>query len=60
MAKRADVPDITLNNGVKMPQLGLGVWQTTNEQAEALVRFALAEAGYRHIDTAKAYGNEVK
>ena len=58
MAKRADVPDITLNNGVKMPQLGLGVWQTTNEQAEALVRFALAEAGYRHIDTAKAYGNE--
>ena len=58
MAKRADVPDITLNNGVKMPQLGLGVWQTTNEQAEASVRFALAEAGYRHIDTAKAYGNE--
>ncbi|MFU0804673.1 MAG: Aldo/keto reductase [Pseudoclavibacter caeni] len=58
MATRADVPDITLNNGVKMPQLGLGVWQAPVDEAEAAVRFALADAGYRHIDTARIYGNE--
>ncbi len=34
------------------------MWQATDEQAEAMVRFAVGEAGYRHIDTAAAYGNE--
>ncbi|HET6924710.1 MAG TPA: aldo/keto reductase [Candidatus Saccharimonadales bacterium] len=53
----ADQPYVTLNNGVKMPQLGLGVWQASNDEAEAAVRWAL-EAGYRLIDTAAAYGNE--
>lgn len=50
--------NITLNNGVQMPQLGFGVWQVPNETAEATVEHALA-AGYRSIDTAMIYGNEV-
>ena len=52
------VPTVTLNNGTTIPQLGLGVWQADDAETEAAVRFALAEAGYRHIDTAAAYGNE--
>lgn len=48
---------ITLNNGVKMPMLGYGVYQTPPEETEACVAQAL-EAGYRLIDTAQAYGNE--
>ncbi|KEO83831.1 aldo/keto reductase [Tumebacillus flagellatus] len=48
----------TLNNGVKMPWLGLGVWKVTEEgQVEKAVLSAL-EAGYRSIDTAAIYGNE--
>jgi len=49
--------ELTLNNGVTMPALGLGVFQSTPEQTTAAVEAALA-AGYRHIDTAAAYGNE--
>ena len=48
---------ITLNNGVEMPALGLGVFQTPPDETRAAVDAALA-AGYRHIDTAAAYGNE--
>ncbi|MFC7725497.1 aldo/keto reductase [Nocardioides sp. GCM10028917] len=48
---------LTLNNGVEMPALGLGVFQTPPEETRAAVQAAL-EAGYRHIDTAAAYGNE--
>lgn len=51
------VPPITLNNGVEMPQLGFGVWQVPDAEAETAVATAL-EAGYRSIDTAAAYGNE--
>ena len=51
-------PEITLNSGTTIPQVGLGVWQATDEQTEHIVRFAIDEAGYRHIDTAAAYGNE--
>ncbi|MCL6445209.1 MAG: aldo/keto reductase [Alicyclobacillus sp.] len=48
----------TLNNGQKMPWLGLGVWKTKNgEEVENAVRYAL-NAGYRHIDTATLYANE--
>jgi diketogulonate reductase-like aldo/keto reductase len=50
-------PALTLNNGVTMPALGLGVFQSPPEQTAAAVRAALT-AGYRHIDTAAAYGNE--
>ena len=48
---------ITLNNGVKMPQLGYGVYQTPPEQTEECVLNAI-KAGYRSIDTAQAYNNE--
>jgi diketogulonate reductase-like aldo/keto reductase len=53
----ADVSTLTLNNGVKMPALGLGVFQTPAEETRAAVEAALS-AGYRHIDTAASYGNE--
>jgi diketogulonate reductase-like aldo/keto reductase len=48
---------ITLNNGVTMPAIGLGVFQTPPEETHTAVETALA-AGYRHIDTAAAYFNE--
>ncbi len=51
------VPPIILNNGVEMPQLGFGVWQVPDDEAETAVTAAL-EAGYRSIDTAAAYENE--
>lgn len=51
-------PDVTLNSGTTIPQLGLGVWQAAGDETEHAVRYALDEAGYRHIDTAAAYGNE--
>ncbi|GAA3159379.1 MULTISPECIES: aldo/keto reductase [Streptomyces] len=53
----SQVPTITLNNGVTMPQLGFGVWQVPDDEATAAVGHAL-EAGYRSIDTAAIYGNE--
>lgn len=48
---------VTLNNGVKMPLLGYGVYQVSNDECERCVRDAL-DVGYRSIDTAQAYGNE--
>ena len=51
------VPKVTLNNGVTVPQLGFGVFQVPQGQSQQVVEDAL-EAGYRHIDTAAAYGNE--
>ncbi len=49
---------ITLNNGVKMPAVGFGVFRITDEtECEEAVLKAI-QAGYRHIDTASAYGNE--
>ncbi|MEN2741600.1 aldo/keto reductase [Microbacterium sp. X-17] len=49
--------ELTLNNGVTMPALGLGVFQSPPEETTQAVEAALA-IGYRHIDTAAAYGNE--
>ncbi|WP_308405283.1 aldo/keto reductase [Streptomyces rugosispiralis] len=51
------IPFITLNNGIRMPQLGFGVWQIPDDEAQIAVRNAL-DAGYRSIDTAAIYGNE--
>jgi diketogulonate reductase-like aldo/keto reductase len=48
---------LELNNGVTLPALGLGVFQTPPHETRDAVRAAL-DAGYRHIDTAAAYGNE--
>lgn len=53
----SNVPTITLNNGVPMPQLGFGVWQVPDDEATAAVATAL-ETGYRSIDTAAIYENE--
>jgi diketogulonate reductase-like aldo/keto reductase len=53
----ATAPSVTLNNGVELPVLGLGVFQTPPDETRDAVRAAL-DAGYRHIDTAAAYGNE--
>ncbi|KAH8388449.1 hypothetical protein KR093_006568 [Drosophila rubida] len=47
----------TLNNGEKMPIIGIGTWQASDEEIETAIDAAL-EAGYRHIDTAPVYGNE--
>lgn len=55
----AEIPSITLNNGVDMPQVGLGVFQVPSEQTRTAVTSAL-EAGYRSIDTAAVYGNEAE
>jgi 2,5-diketo-D-gluconate reductase A len=52
-----DVPTITLNNGVEIPQLGFGVFQIPPEETKQATLTAL-EVGYRHIDTAEMYGNE--
>ncbi|CAJ1191690.1 oxidoreductase [Companilactobacillus paralimentarius DSM 13238 = JCM 10415] len=48
---------VTLNNGVEMPQLGMGVWKVNNTGASQSVQWALKH-GYKAIDTAKQYGNE--
>ena len=47
----------TLSNGVKIPKIGLGTWLIPDGEAAQAVRDAV-EMGYRHIDTAQAYGNE--
>lgn len=49
--------DFTLNNGVKIPKLGLGTWFIDNEAVVQAVKDAV-QLGYRHIDTAQAYQNE--
>lgn len=46
-----------MNNGREIPVVGFGTWQASNEEARESVLWAL-DAGYRHIDTAAAYGNE--
>ncbi len=51
------VPILTLSNGVELPAIGLGVFQSSPQDTVSAVRAAL-DAGYRHIDTAAAYGNE--
>ena len=51
------IPDITLNDGSTIPQLGFGVFQIEPKDAAEAVSNAL-EVGYRHIDTAEMYGNE--
>ncbi|MDH2443270.1 aldo/keto reductase [Amnibacterium sp. CER49] len=53
----ASVPNIRLNNGTSIPQLGFGVFQIEPEHTKAATLTAL-EVGYRHIDTAEMYGNE--
>ena len=53
----SSVPNLVLNNGVEIPQLGFGVFKVPADETKQAVSTAL-EAGYRHIDTARLYGNE--
>ncbi len=55
----SDIPTIPLGDGVDIPQFGLGVFQVPPEDTTENVTHAI-EAGYRHIDTAKAYRNEAE
>lgn len=49
---------VTLNNGIKMPKVGFGVFQITDKEECTKVVLDAIDAGYRLIDTAQAYGNE--
>ena len=51
------IPSLPLNDGHSIPQLGVGTWPLLGEDAAAAVSTAL-ELGYRHVDTARKYGNE--
>ncbi|MCT9820596.1 aldo/keto reductase [Microbacterium sp. W1N] len=53
----ADIPTISLNDGIQIPQLGYGVFKVPPADTQRAVEEAL-EVGYRHIDTAAIYGNE--
>jgi 2,5-diketo-D-gluconate reductase A len=53
----AQVPNIRVNNGVEIPQLGFGVFQLKPDVTAQTLRTAF-DAGYRHVDTAQMYGNE--
>src|SRR4051812_40610847 len=53
----SSVPTLTLNNGIELPAIGYGVFQTPPDETMTAVQQAL-RVGYRHIDTAAAYGNE--
>jgi len=57
MASATESPVLTLHDGVEIPQLGFGTWQIPAEETQGRVEEALA-VGYRHVDTAAAYGNE--
>src|SRR6201985_2122800 len=52
-----EVPSIALNNGVEMPSIGFGVFQTTPDETRSAVAVAV-DTGYRHPDTPAAYANE--
>lgn len=52
------IPNYTLNNGVTIPEIGFGTWQTPDGATAVLAVQSALENGYRHIDTAAIYGNE--
>ena len=56
--KGSDQPFVTLSSGSKMPQIGLGTFLSKPEELEPVVKAAIVEHGYRHIDTASIYDNE--
>jgi diketogulonate reductase-like aldo/keto reductase len=58
MAQAPAIPALPLNTGATLPQVGLGVWQTPSGRVTRAAVAAAFQAGYRHIDTARIYGNE--
>jgi len=58
MAQNATTATVKLNDGISIPQVGLGVWQAGGGTKPAVL--AALNAGYRHIDTAAVYGNEAQ
>ena len=57
MARTREIPTVRLGDRAVMPVVGFGTWRLTGQEAYEATRAAL-ELGYRHIDTAAAYGNE--
>lgn len=57
-SKATDQPYTTFSNGNKIPSIGLGTFNSLNEEMEKVVKAAVLENGYRHIDTASLYDNE--
>jgi 2,5-diketo-D-gluconate reductase A len=57
MNTHVSVPNVILNNGIEIPQLGFGVWRVPADDTQQAVAEAL-KVGYRHIDTARLYDNE--
>ena len=55
----ASIPSLALNNGLSIPQVGLGVWQAAEGQEVETAVLTALQSGYRLIDTAAIYGNEV-
>jgi diketogulonate reductase-like aldo/keto reductase len=55
---RSPIPSLRLANGVELPQVGLGVYQAARGDETRQAVLAALELGYRHVDTARAYGNE--
>lgn len=58
MKKTPTIPSLPLGGGTKIPQIGLGVWQAARGSASHDAVAAALRLGYRHVDTAQAYGNE--
>ena len=58
MESVGDQPYVELNNGVKMPQIGLGTFTIKSEAERSVFKAAIMEVGYRHLDTASFYENE--
>ena len=57
--KGSDQPYATLSSGLKMPQIGLGTFDMEKPaEFENVIKAAILEHGYRHIDTASLYNNE--
>jgi diketogulonate reductase-like aldo/keto reductase len=59
MTQATSIPAVTLHDGVEIPQLGFGVFQVPPEDTQRVAEEAL-QAGFRHIDTAAAYRNELR
>lgn len=53
-----NIPEVKVKGEIKLPQIGLGLWQVTNPTEFKTAFDAAVDAGYRHFDSAQAYGNE--